>query len=76
MKRNISEKLESTPIVLPKSAFWEVFKRFGRDESISLVINVAATAVIAWFVNAPAIVTLIGPISRRLKDIIENVADI
>ncbi len=32
------------PIKVPSNPFWDVFKRFGRDEFISMLINVAGTA--------------------------------
>ena len=73
MKSNIVQKLESAPIILPKSAFWEVFKRFGRDEFFALIINAGATAVLAWFVNSNILTTIIGPISRRTRDVILSI---
>lgn len=41
-------------IVLPNSPFWDVFKRFGSDEVLALVVNSGATFLLGlYFVNTP-----------------------
>ncbi len=36
-------------IILPSNPFWDVFKRFGRDEMIALVINFSATLALSLY---------------------------
>ncbi|MFH1307275.1 MAG: hypothetical protein ABIH72_00295 [archaeon] len=60
LKKTIAEE----PIKLPQSPFWEVFKRFGRDEAIALVINVAGTAIMAF------ILFRYNLISKNLRNLI------
>lgn len=43
--------IKSSHIILPQNPFWKVFKRFGRDELISLIFNVAGTIYIANIVK-------------------------
>jgi hypothetical protein len=38
--------MNNKTIVLPENSFWKVFKRFGRDEVISMFFNVIGTIVI------------------------------
>lgn len=76
MNNNISpleKELAKMPIELPSNPFWEVFKRFGRDEMISMVINVAGTAGISYFLNANldkntrnVILSVSGPIIEKI----------
>ncbi len=66
----LEKKLAEEPIIIPGSPYWEVFKRFGRDESIAMVINVLGTGIISKLVDSKWIKTLAGPVSRRTKDII------
>ena len=70
LKNKVEKKLSLASIVIPPNPFWDVFKRFGRDESIALIINVLGTAIVSFFVNSNIINTIIGPISRRVKDVI------
>ena len=61
----ISKKLAEEPIKIPKNPFWGVFKRFGRDEFIAMLINVIGTAIIAFFTTIPLILSLAGPIIEK-----------
>jgi hypothetical protein len=63
------EELLKVPIELPENPFWEVFKRFGRDEAIAAVINVAGTAGIDLATDSAWFNSLAGVGSRRAKDI-------
>ncbi len=62
----ISKKLADEPIELPGSPFWNVLKRFGRDEAISMVVNVAATAIIALLTLNPLTLSLAGPVIEKI----------
>ena len=66
----LEKELAKMPIKIPGSPFWEVFKRFGRDEAISLVINVLGTAGAEFIVNKDILNILAGPLSRRTRDVI------
>lgn len=70
----LSRKLAETPIQMPANPFWDVFKRFGRDEAIAMVINVLGTGAIDIFLNSNSAITLAGPISRRTKDLILSIS--
>lgn len=65
---SLEQALEEHPIILPKSTFWDVFKRFGRDELIALIINSGATAGIEYAFDSNVLNSLAGPLSRRSKD--------
>ena len=65
----LENKLAKMPIKIPGSPFWEVFKRFGRDEAISLVMNVLGTAGAEFAVNNN-LLPIAHPLSRRARDII------
>lgn len=39
------------PIRVPANPFWDVFKRFGRDEMIAMALNVAGTVLFTWLVS-------------------------
>jgi len=39
-------ELLKTPIKVPENPFWDVFKRFGRDEMIAMAANVIGTAIV------------------------------
>jgi len=68
------EKIKNGSIVLPENPFWEVFKRFGRDEVIALVINVLATALTAFLLKVfgtstettVLILALAGPVIEKI----------
>src|SRR3989338_3306189 len=61
-QNNLSEE----PISLPGSPFWNVFKRFGRDELIAMFINVISTAIIALFTSLPIILAFSGPVIEKI----------
>ena len=46
------EELLTTPIELPENPYWEVFKRFGKDEFIALIINALGTAGMSCFLKS------------------------
>ena len=56
----------TNPIRVPRNPFWEVARRFGRDESIAMVINVAVTAIVAFLTGNPLFLALAGPIAEKL----------
>ena len=60
------ESLTEQPISLPGSPFWNIFKRFGRDEMIALVINVIATVLVGTIVRIPLVLALTGPIVEKV----------
>ena len=62
----IPKKLADAPIKVPGSPFWNVFKRFGRDESIAMFINVIGTAIISIFFSAAWILSLAGPVIEKI----------
>jgi len=62
----LPKKLADAPIIVPGSPFWNVFKRFGRDESIAMIINVIGTAIVSFFFNAAWIISLAGPIVEKI----------
>lgn len=68
----MNNELIKHPIRVPANPFWDVFKRFGRDEMIAMVMNVVGTAIISgilgghkevWF-YAMAI-ALAGPVVEK-----------
>ncbi len=65
----LEKELAKAPIHVPGSPFWEVFKRFGRDEAIAMAINVAGTAGLEQAVNRELIT-----LSTQSKDIALAVA--
>jgi hypothetical protein len=60
------ESLSQKPIVAPGSPFWNVFKRFGRDEAIAMVINVMGTAIAGMFSVSVLFLSIIGPIIEKI----------
>lgn len=54
------------PIIIPGSPFWTIFKRFGRDEIIAMIINVIVTAIAAFFFNSTIILSLAGPVFEKI----------
>lgn len=54
------------PIRMPGNPFWNVFKRFGRDEAISMVINVAGTAIVNMASTSTTVLSLTGPIVEKI----------
>ena len=53
-------------IWLPGSPFWNVFRRFGRDEMIALVISVVGTTLASLFTSSTLILAFIGPIIEKI----------
>lgn len=54
------------PIRLPGSPFWNVFKRFGRDEMIALLLNVAGTTIASFFTVSAVLLAFIGPVIEKI----------
>lgn len=53
-------------IRLPGSPFWNVFKRFGRDEALALFISIAGTMIISFFTTSAIILAFIGPVIEKI----------
>jgi len=64
--RIIPEKLSEEPIKLPANSFWSVFKRFGRDEAIAMVVNVIGTAIATILTSNPLFLSIAGPILEKI----------
>lgn len=62
----ISKKLAEEPIKIPQNPFWEVFRRFGRDEAIAMIINVIGTLIISFFTAIPILLSVAGPIIEKI----------
>lgn len=60
------KRLADEPIKLPSSPFWTVFKRFGRDEAIAMIINVIGTAIASFFTSNPLFLSISGPILEKI----------
>jgi len=58
--------LESKPIRLPGSPFWNVFRRFGRDELVAMVVNVVGTALVALVTTNPLWLVVAGPLLEKI----------
>lgn len=54
------------PIELPGSPFWNVFKRFGRDESVAMFVNVIGTAIVSLFSASVVLLSVAGPIVEKI----------
>lgn len=70
-----TKSLDDTPIALPKHPFWEVFQRFGKDETIALIINALAVFIITFILNRffhlsqsvkGLIISLSGPVFEKI----------
>ncbi|MBU2637669.1 MAG: hypothetical protein KJ955_01730 [Nanoarchaeota archaeon] len=61
----IPGSLSQEPIKIPGSPFWNVFKRFGRDEAIAMVVNVAGTAIMGFLTANAFILSLTGPVVEK-----------
>src|SRR3989338_65255 len=59
-------KTDTTLIRLPGSPFWNVFKRFGRDEAIALVISVVGTMIAGLFTSSILVLAFVGPIIEKI----------
>ncbi len=53
-------------IRLPGSPFWNVFKRFGRDEMIALAISVVGTTLVGLFTASTVILAFVGPVVEKI----------
>jgi len=62
----IPKRFANAPIKVPGSPFWNVFKRFGRDESIAMFINVLGTAIASFFFSTAWILSITGPIIEKI----------
>lgn len=62
----VLKSISEEPIKLPGSPFWNVFKRFGRDEAIAMLINVLGTALMALATANAFILAITGPIIEKL----------
>jgi len=62
----IKKQLAEEPITLPKNPFWAVFKRFGIDESIAMIINVVGTFLVSLFASSLILLSLAGPIVEKI----------
>ncbi len=62
----LPKEVSETPIHVPENPFWDVFKRFGRDEAIAMVINIIGTAIVGLFATVPIVLALTGPIVEKI----------
>ncbi len=65
-KKPYARKTNTALIRLPGSPFWNVFKRFGRDEAIALFISVVGTTVASFFTASIIILAFVGPIIEKV----------
>jgi len=71
---NLEKKLAEQHIVIPGNPFWDVFKRFGRDEALAMVINVLGTAGMTYGINNFELdentknmtLSLVGPVIEKV----------
>ncbi len=61
-----AQDLDKDPIRIPGSPFWNVFKRFGRDEMIALAISTVGTTIIALFAVPVAVLAFVGPVIEKV----------
>ena len=74
MTKHLFPEQAEQPIVIPENPFWEVFKRFGRDEAIAMVINVIGAAitqyVLLFVALSPTVrkltLSLVGPVIEKV----------
>ena len=62
----IPKELAEQPISIPRNPFWDVCRRFGRDEIIAMLVNVIGTAIISIFVSVPIILSIAGPVIEKI----------
>jgi len=60
------EVLSQRPIAVPGSPFWNVFKRFGRDEIIAMAVNVLGTAIMSLFSASAVLLAAVGPVVEKI----------
>ena len=53
-------------IEVPGHPFWNVFKRFGRDESIAMLVNILGTGILSLFSTSVWALALVGPIVEKI----------
>ncbi|MBT3397433.1 hypothetical protein HOA55_00320 [archaeon] len=66
MSKRLRKILSEEPIKTPGSPFWNVFKRFGRDEVIAMIINVVGTTIAGFYLTSAFLLSIIGPIIEKL----------
>ena len=80
----LSKQLAQTPIAVPGSPFWEVFKTFGRDEAYAWIFNTLGTllmefALISWLTigagSHKIVLALTGPIIEKFGFFIGHFKD-
>src|SRR3989338_10901706 len=62
----LEKRLAQEPIHVPGNPYVEVFQRFGRDEAIAGILNIAGTAGISLLTQSPVILSLAGPLIEKL----------
>jgi hypothetical protein len=62
----LDSDISEIPIKLPGSAFWNVFKRFGRDELIALFISTIGTVIFGYFFMSKIVLSLVGPVVEKI----------
>ncbi|MDO8555914.1 MAG: hypothetical protein Q7R96_01945 [Nanoarchaeota archaeon] len=62
----LSKHLAERPIKIPGSPFWTVFKRFGIDELIAMIINILGTVIMSLFFTHPLLLSITGPIVEKI----------
>ena len=64
---SIKQREELQEIIkLPGSPFWNVFKRFGRDEIIALFVNVLGTSIAGIWIFNNLLLSIIGPVIEKI----------
>lgn len=66
MHDTLKERADREPIRLPGSPYWNVFKRFGRDEMVALAISVVATLAFSVFTTSVLILAVAGPVLEKI----------
>jgi hypothetical protein len=54
------------PISLPGHPFWTIFKRFGRDEIVAMLVNVVGTGIISIFYSNLWVLSVTGPVIEKI----------
>jgi hypothetical protein len=53
-------------IEVPGHPFWNVFKRFGRDESIAMLVNILGTGILSLFSASAWALAVVGPVIEKI----------
>jgi len=53
-------------ICLPGSPFWNVFRRFGRDEMSALAVSIVATILVSFYTKSAILLALAGPVIEKI----------